>query len=280
MKFLKLCIILFLICYSTSGLFSQENVLRPKSPAKSIDTYEASTYKIRVGLEAGVNYNMFSQDITWLSEIPNSIFNVFSSASGISPYFAAVLDFPIQPKLGFQLRAAYDGRNYSNTYTGIVDCNMEGIIVDAPVESKITITGADLSVSALLRYDITNEFVVTAGPMFLSSLGKYQQETILTSIGDECFFDYPFDPKKQVTSTEEIENINSRFGIDLGLAYMIEVSEGVYLAPTVRFNYVFSNITDTQDEIDATRENTIGSSPITSTNAKLHALKFGIGIWF
>jgi hypothetical protein len=278
-------LVITLLVFPLSSLFSQENVLKPKSPARTaeITPSEVSIYKIGFGLELGLNYNMASQTLTWQPEIPQSIYNVFKSASGISPYFAALVDFPIDNKFGIQAKVAYDMRSYSNTYTGIADYYdfNNSIAVDGNEAQKIEVTGADISISAMLRYNISNDLVMSVGPMFSIPAGDYSQDLTQTSLSDgRNFYDEFGNPFKERVVSSKITNIKTRIGIDLGFGYNIPISSSMVLTPQIRMNYYFSKINDDEIVVDDTRAQDFGNSFLSATDAKLQALKFGVCLWF
>lgn len=281
----RLILAVVLILFSTTvSNYSQENVLKPKKPV--VDIVEPiNYYRVGFGIEAGLNYNMYSQSLTWSQEIPNSVFNVFEKASGLSPYFAAIIDFPISidNKYGLQVKLAYEGRAYDNSYTGIVDCQevISGSVFDAPQSNKVEVSGADFGASLMLRYNVTSEFQITVGPMMLMPLGNYNQKLTSTLLSEECYFNFgtEFESKVQVIEGE-LDNIETRYGIDFGLSYMIPISDNVMLAPSVRLNYMLTNISDNVVTTDNTRLNNFGSALLAAENSMLHSLKFAIGLWF
>ena len=66
-----------------------EDVLHPHGGGKmGSGSSSSSSTPIILGIEGGINYNMFSQTITGL--LPNSRNEVFKSGSGFSPFFGAL----------------------------------------------------------------------------------------------------------------------------------------------------------------------------------------------
>jgi hypothetical protein len=292
--YLRLLIsILVSILFISQATFSQENVLRPKSPAKVDAPPIMPQQKYRTvsfGIEAGLNYNMFSQDLSWSPEVEQSIFNVFEKASGISGYFEAFIDIPIDNReqgysnMGIQVRLGYEGRSYSNSYTGIVDCEIIdfGTFVEAEEKLEMDISGADIGLSALFRYNFSQNFAMTVGPMVLIPAGNYFQTLTETILSDDCYFNYGTPDQSKVQISEaEIENVKTRFGLDIGFSYLIPISAYMMLAPSVRLNYLFNKIGEDQSTVDGTRAvSNGGASLFLAENAKLHHLKFGLALWF
>ncbi len=275
---------LLIICllFQATILFSQEDVLRPKRTTTTTNE-EIPDYQIRFGIEGGFNYNMVNQTMNWSSEIPQSIYNVFQSASGLSPYFAALIDFPIDSKFGIQTKFAYDLRSASNTYTGIADYHTpDGDVVDGDEKQELTATGADISISAMLRYNISQEFVFTIGPMISIPTDNYDQKLVQTSLTPgNYFYDEYGNRSTQRTLTYKTSEINTRFGFDLGFAYNIPISESMILSPQIRLNYYLDKIIDDRYGIyDDTRESIFGVAEIEQKDEKLHAIKFGLTLWF
>ena len=285
MSLSKTFLLVLLFISFSQILMAQENVLKPKTPAKEVarDDAEYDYYPIGFGIEAGINYNMFSQTLSWESEVPQSIFNVFKSASGISPYFAVAADFPINGQMGIQAKIAYDGRSYSNTYTGVAEYYdfVNLVYLDGDEEQKLEITGADISISALFRYNFARNLVLTVGPMISLPAGDYTQKLTQTSLSEgRYFYDEEGNAYKVNVRTDKITDIKTRFGLDLGLGYKIPLSSSMTLIPQVRFNFMLSKITDDQTVVDNSRAVQYGEPFLHATDAKLQTLKFGIGLWF
>ncbi|MFA5511902.1 MAG: outer membrane beta-barrel protein [Candidatus Kapaibacterium sp.] len=271
-----------LMIFASVHIFTQEDVLRPKKPQHiQQDVNLDANYKIRYGIEVGINYNLYSSDQRWLPIVDQSLLNVYGKAEGISPYFVAMLDFPINSKFGIQTRLSYEGRGFSNEYDGIADCYIadDFQIVDAEVRINSKFSGADIGFSALLRYNVTDEIEIALGPMLLIPSADYEIEETQTVLSEECFFNYDTDPTKQISSTSKI-GINTRFGIDLGFSYNIPLSDAVTLAPSLRLNYMFNKLFDDMAGIDVTRESLYGSAFYELVDAKLNVLKFGFALWF
>lgn len=280
MRIFRTSLIICLL-FQTTILFSQEDVLRPKRTTTINE--EIPDYHIGFGVEGGFNYNMFSSTLAWEWEVPQSLFNLFKSAAGISPYIGVAIDFPIDNQIGFQAKVTYDIRNYSNSYSTLLDCTdrIDGTTDNAPVDADFDVSGADLSISALLRYNITNEIVLTFGPMVSLPAGDYEQKNLLTSKSDNCFFYDEYDnPHSQSEAKFKVDDVKTRFGIDLGFGYNIPLSDGILLIPQIRLNYYFSKFTDDLFDEDDTREYFYGTPEISITNKTLNALKFGLALWF
>ena len=273
------------ILFLTQTASSQENVLHPKSPAtEEAPIIQEGKYRtVSFGIEAGLNYNMYSQDLSWFPEVPLSVYNVYEKGTGISPYFAFLIDFPIGSNLGIQAKLAYDMRSMDNTYTGFRDFTEfnSGSIYDAEVKAENKITGADISISALLRYNITNEFVLTVGPMVSIPAGDYTQELTQTSLTEGVYFWDTFGNFSSVlVESDEIADVKTRIGIDLGLGYEIPLSSNLKLVPSIRLNYMFSNFHGDMYMLDDTRQSLYGEADLFRTDSKLHHLKFGLALWF
>jgi hypothetical protein len=285
MRNVRLLLTALIVIATSTFNYAQENVLRPKSNVveEEKSTSAEGLYTIKFGIEAGLNYNMYSQNLEWIPVIPLSVTNVFKKASGISPYFAVSLDFPIDSKFGIQTKFVYDMRSMDNTYTGFRDFLdfTSGNIYDAQVEAKNKITGADISISALLRYNITNELVLTAGPILSIPAGDYTRELTQTSLTDGVYFWDEFGNSSSVlTVSEKIDDVKTRIGIDLGIGYKIPLSTSIILEPNIRLNYFFSNFHGDNYLEDGTRDSLYGTADLFLTDSKLQVLKFGLVLWF
>lgn len=277
--------ILFTSCLISIDLYSQEDVLRPKKIENDMEMYESENLysnPFSFGIEAGINYNMFSQTLTWEPPVPNSILNVFESANGISPYFALLMDVHIANGFGIQLKAAYEGRSVSNSYTGIADCYdvTTDTYNDAEMKNEFKLNGADIGISLLYRFNLTNELILTAGPMYLTQAGDYEQEWNQTIISEGCFFNMGTPDQSTTRSFVNDVSIDSRIGIDAGVYYRIPIGGTLVLAPQARINYMFSKVRENFQAMDGSRADEFGESLISYEDAMLHALKFGLILWF
>jgi hypothetical protein len=287
-----LTIFALLSVLTCSAAFAQdEDVLRPRGGGRmgrnSSSNSSSSSTPIMLGIEAGINYNMFSQTITGL--VPDSRFAVFGSGKGISPLVGAFIDVGLTHNLGLQVKLAYDQKKFGNTKDAIRDCRVTDPIfgttsvVDAQITGEYTNTITYIDLTPQLRWNITPEFFLLVGPTVHFKTGNASQtftETI-SSQGD-CFYNIGTPQQsKQLTISSDSVSVNSpRFGAQIDVGYKFILSPSVFLVPKAGFQYMFTRLVDDENGFDDSKALTLGIVPISLTDRLLHSLQFSLGLWF
>lgn len=268
---------------------AQEDVLRPNKPGDA----ERSRKKrpLSIGLDLGINYNFFSQDVQGI--FPDSRHDVFSSGDGIAPVVALYVDIPITDKLGVEIGASYEGKDFGNSETGIAECVIVdefgfATIVDSRIEKEYDISVAYFGLSALLRYDITSRLFVMAGPVLHFQAGDAENtETDIIHDPDECFLLPEFtgrtDSVKSFTRTATVDNTEStRFGIEIGAGYRIPIAKKISIVPKAGFQIMLTEPASDEIDFEDSRFVPIGFTPnaYTLTDKTLNSLYATIGILF
>lgn len=283
MKLIKTLIISGLILSIAIGnLLSQEDVLRPRKPGSSTTT-EKSDFKRKpfyIGVEGGLNTNFYSQNLSWSSPVPNSIYNVYSSGLGFSPYFAALIDLSLSSSWSLQGRLTYDAKSFSNSYTGTVDATFaNGSVMDAQEELKYDATCAFFGISIFFRYDLTENLFLIFGPTIQLPIGKLDQTNTQTLLSQDAYFDLITQRKVNTFTTTPATELNARIGAEFGVGYKIPLSKKILLVPQARFQFMPTLIFDNQVTNDGMRS-FYGNPILSGTDNMLHSLQIGLGIWF
>jgi hypothetical protein len=198
-----------------------------------------------LGLEGGISWNSASQSINYTRVQPTqpTPMDIFKSGSGISPAAAAAVDIGIAPKLGLQFKLGYEQKKWSNSGTGIADCQdledpfFVGLV---SVQSRYTVQANYLAIGAALRYDLTPQLWLTVGPVYHRLLGKVRQtERYEVDPNSNCGFLGPDSLYRVVEIEAEIgpddrvpaPPSGGRFGAELGIGYRIPLSPGLELVP-------------------------------------------------
>jgi hypothetical protein len=280
MKRIHVIVAGMLLC--TTMMFAQsEDVLRPNGrPAGELEGASSSSSKkarIVLGVEVGMNMNFHGQGMTMDPVIENSPEVALESGTGFSPEFGVFADFGISSKFGIQVRAAYDAKAAGNAVNGIIDAPVSGVEGFAVVPMETTMEYAlsynTVAIAALARIDLTENFFLTIGPIAQITMGDVTREDVLTKISDDDTFisvDYEGNPGQydQISRTTTVaQNLlpaagdptfyttstyaTTRFGAEIGLGYRVMLNETVYLAPNLRYQYMFSPLNDefTAEEI-------------------------------
>lgn len=289
---LTICALIGLV---TGATYAQdEDVLRPhgggKMGGRSSNASSSST-PIMLGIEAGINYNMFSQTMNGL--VPDSRFAVLGSGTGISPFVGAFIDIGLTDKLGLQVKLAYDQKKFGNIKDGIRNCAVDDPIfgfkvVDAQITGEFTNTITYIDLTPQIRWNVTPEFFVLVGPTAHFKIGNASQtftETIKTP-GD-CYYGLgtPNQSKTLQINSDSVTVNSSRLGAQIDLGYKIPLSSSIFLVPKVGFQYMFTKLVDNEVGFDDSKRidnppPTTGIVPITLTDRALHSLQFSLGLWF
>lgn len=270
---LILCIA-FIYANSQDGSYSHEN-----NDVNQTKLSKSSELGIKVGIEAGAALNLFSVDMKWNPVIPNSPLQAIETGTGLSPFIGLIFDFGINDRLGAQLKTDYSGYNTNNVDKGYGDCvdNSEQLTL-TEIETDNSVSGSFFSVSALLRYNITQYLMITAGPFVSMPIGDFEEETILTILNPDCFF--IGSGQKYYYSKINKEKVNSFVGIEIGAAYLFKISESISLSPSIQFRYGLTQPFEDNHSSDIFRASSIGISKIEQSNSSIHSLRLGAIVWF
>lgn len=261
---------------------AQEDVLRPR---------RASTLfkPVTIGLEGGLNFNLFSQTITQTPVIPESFLNALKSGSGISPYVGIVIDLPLSSSLALQVRGTYDSKTFGNKQSAKFDCPgvVSGVeVIDVDVEYTVTANYGGLGLD--LRVDATPNLFFTVGPVahFLLSDPTVKLTETITTPGSTCQWrdaaGQPTAGKVFTVSSTDSTYTATRIGLEAGVGYKIPLTPSISLVPQLRFQYMLTKLVpdDSTTQIETTRQQTVGTSTYTITDAMLHSLQLGVAVWF
>lgn len=285
-------IILFVV--GCVGLTAQEDVLRPKgkpgSPTGS--TSRKSSGKgltWRLGLEAGINYSTTSRDITGASS--TSFFNTFASGSGISPLFGIYAEVAVSKSIAIGGRFLYDMKSVSGSKNDVVrDCSvLDGYgnvnVVQAVIAVDYTNTISYFTMNPLIRFSITDGFFAHLGPVIQVAVSDVES-TVNQAIdpADACRF---VDENGQFTLTSTSNTTtgtaspSTRFGLDVGLGYMIPLTSTIHLVPRVGYQYMFTEYDTSTSLLDNTQEITNPPARIVEiSTGSLNSLQASLSLWF
>lgn len=292
MKYIYFVFSLLILSVLTSSAQSGEDVLRPRGMKLQTESrmIEETPSPWAFGIEAGINYNMYSQDITYDPiAIPNSVFNTIESGDGIAPFFGFFLDYSLDRTFGLIFKVQYDMKNFGATENAIIDCSefdeitgeilgYKPLEVEVDWESEFAVINFEL----LFRANLTTEFFLTLGPSVQLPIADATVTT--TSTIDENNDCYYYD--EEGNGTKRIENVAdmsyyARAGLNIGAGYMLHIAPNMYLIPQLNFQFMPTLLHGGETTIDASRENTLGITPfVTNENALLHSLRFSVALMF
>ena len=265
---------------------AQEDVLRPNGRPGSAPATSSSSGKglpFILGLEAGANFNFFSQTIdgTW----DESPYNVYGDGFGVSPLIGIYADISLSESFGIGVRILYDMKSFGNTQDeALLDCFIEdqGYTV-APVSVEYTESVSYVTINPVLRWQETPQFFVHFGPVIQFAVDSLSNTTTFTVDESEaCRFFYGT-PQESTTLTTEgsaAADPSTRFGIDVGLGYRIPLSSTIDLVPRLGYQLMFTPYSQEVEFLDDSRANTIGFTPATATSQTLNSLQLSLSLWF
>ncbi len=317
MKFCRFLVLCAVAAIALQQLHAQEeDVLRPHG--KPLSAEERSKFSwanhpekvpFMVGIEAGMNYNMFSQDLSRTLEITDSPNNVLKSGSGISPFFGLLIEEALSANLAIQLKFMYDTKHYSNKIAAVIDAvdSTNTIVQDLPLQAEYVADVNYVSIAPTLRYNLSNDFFVTLGVNYQFMSGELVRNDKLTKTDPEnantsLSFDYalqpgsysmisrsiskatdflpPFDQGSGFFSSPMIDYSSSRTCLEVGAGYLVDLTRTAALALQARYQFAFSVLNPSFTVTDMSRAPSNRSSDVTYENAMLHSLQLSLGLWF
>ena len=278
---------LLVVCLSLTASAQDEDVLRPRgsnsSNARRGSSSSSSSTPIIFGIEAGLNYNMFSQTMSGL--LQDSPYSMYQSGTGISPLIGVFLDVEVAKNFGLQFKIAYDQKNFGRTGNGIIDCQIVGgSVTQVPVTTEYTNKITYFDITPQLRWNITPELVLLVGPTAHFQLGGASSTTTYTiPESEQCFFRLgTANQSKTLTTTTDSNKVTSpRFGAQIDLGYKFPLTPSISLVPKIGYQYMFTPVNDDTSFMDDSRFLSTGAAPVVNvTDRTLHSLQFTLGLWF
>jgi len=296
---------------------AQEDVLRPNGRPGAIGGTSSSTSTSRapfvIGIEGGANFNFFGQGYTSDPVIENSPEAALESGFGVSPEFGVFVDVGLSRTIGLQFRLAYDAKAASGSKDGIIDATPQGVVegpgggrVDGftitpmDVTAEHSLTANNLAIALLLRADLTENLFVTFGPIMHMVMGDVTRTDKVTKIGPEDTWitvDYDLNPgqydmiERETTVAQNLlpnasglnsvaEYATSRFGLELGLGYRFALSKSIYLAPNLRYQYMFTPMNGEFAAVDLSQPFSQSTAALTYDPSTLNTLALIIQLGF
>jgi hypothetical protein len=287
MKYSRYIIALLIICFlSATTTLAQEDVLRPHGKKRTSESEEDWTSKrnpIIIGVEAGLNINLFSQNMVWDPNFPHgTIWNGLSSANGLSPHFGVLVDVPINKTFAVQLRASYDMKDYGVSTNG-TDYDVNGFEHD--LNLKVDVKSSYVTLTPLLRINATENLFFTVGPTFHFLAGDIETTWSPNALDNSDLGFYPFwggmgfsgVSSGSITVAETQIQKSSRIGIEGGVGYKIPLSKSIYLVPQGRFQLMFTPVTSDTYWVDFQNINSVVE---TSSNRTVNTIQLALALWF
>lgn len=291
---IRLLCLAFVVLFVQQNMLSQEDVLRPNGrtegePSKPREKKSKSSWIL--GLEAGVNFNMYSETVT--GAFDNSQYRIAESASGLSALAGIFVGYEIAPKWTLGARLLYDPKYISNTNPAVViECEqglfptkVEGGINSTlvEVEGKFEASISYLTIQPLIQYAATPNLFIQFGPVLQFAIDSLEYTNTQTfAEGSECTFDpgTPFESRVRSLTLRRTPDNAFRFGLDLGVGYKIALAKNINLVPRVGYQFMLTPFQNDTEIDDDSRPVTEGLRSITVTDSMLRSLQASLSLWF
>lgn len=294
-----------LLVLMTSAMYAKdEDVLRPKGRSgsggsSSSSSSSSSKMNMMWGLEAGLNFNMFSQKLNRDNAIPTSPEDVLAEGFGISPLIGIIGDIPLTNTVALHLRLDYDAKSYSNSLSSTIDATSPNGIFEMTVLSEYKASVAYLNIAPSIRFNVSPEVFGSIGLSFQSKITEFSREDKVTDNDDNPNSFLAIDYTNSSGQFSEIsrtvsavtnflpsiippssEYASSRVGIELGVGYMYKYSPTVYIVPQLGYQLMFTPTNDNLSYADISRTPSQRFSTITTADPMLHSIQATVGVWF
>jgi hypothetical protein len=275
--------LLLLLLMAAVPLCAQEDVLYPfPPPPDSLPSEHSDLFPLNFGIEFGSSYSFFSQNIDYFPvDNPTSPQKVLASGSGVGGFAALQAELPLGSTFALQGRVGYELKRFASSGEGIADCPSTVAQHDTmTIYARREMNTSFVSAGMFLRANLGENAFVTLGPVmhrWLGSLFVHDRLEILTP--GNCVY---FDGKKvaEADSTDN-ESVNrTRFGLEGGIGASIPLSDKLWLAPALRYQFMFTPFAPDRTGTDPFRSGSLGELDFTFTRRMLHALHLGIGLWW
>jgi hypothetical protein len=264
-----------LLLVAALPLCAQEDVLYPYP----------STFPLNIGVEPGAGFSIFSQGVGHSPiDNPTSPNRALKSGSGVGGFAALQAELPLGSTFALQGRVGYELKRFTSSGEGVADCpnNAENAFDTVDLSVRRTSSASYITSGLFLRADVGGNFFLVAGPVvhwWMGSLKISDRMEILSS--GSCLFSSSGQKVAEAESTTE-EGLNkTRFGLEGGVGYRIPLSGKVWLAPAVRFQFLFTPVgPDGVGQVDTFRHTTLGDLNLSFTDRMLHAVQLGVSLWW
>lgn len=299
---------------ATCSMASQEDVLRPKGRPGGEDQYYPTTHRrpFVLGIEAGLNMNFMSQPYTSTPQIENSPEEALKSGTGLSPEVGVFADMAISDIFGVQARVAFDQKYATNTKSGIIDASESAIVAIEPrlngfsavpmeTEARYALTMNTIAAAILARIDIVEYLFVTIGPYATFAIGDVTRSDRLRRIDPQNTYlnlDYYGNPG-QFSQIERETNVaqnllpsvgpgtyttspysRTRIGVELGVGYRLVLTNNIYLAPAIRYQYMITELNSGFTAQDISQPTSQSTATLQYDKASLNTLAYILQLGF
>jgi len=204
------------------------------------DRPDAFKPSVALGVETGINYNLFSEDSPSLP--PVDVARLKSSGTGIGGYIGGLVDLSLTPTVGLQFHVTYDENGFgsSASTTRLVtvydETGVPAELMEAPFQITSRIAASSVDLSVLTRVEVCPSFSLIGGLTMQNLDGTVTATTTYRSLDSTVrFADGGMEASVQQDITALIPS--RRYALDLGASYSYRLNAGTTIAPTLSFRY-------------------------------------------
>lgn len=276
------------LSFLTVNSYSQEDVLRPNESYGAINTYKVVT-PWALGLEAGLSYNMYSADLSWvdattgLPTTANSIFNIFESLEGMTPHIGIFVDYDLNDKFGLHFKMLYNAIKYGDNQDGIVDFThyITGEYLGTDLANyEISYSYQLFNLEPYLRFNATPELYILLGPSIQFGFGNSEFNEIYTEDVDYLTYNTDLPDKGMSSKSFKTEDgfSETRTSINFGAGYKFKIDRNIFIAPQVIFNLGLSEFDDALLS-NVNQQFTQPEKILTVSNQSVNQIRLSVTLW-
>jgi|GEM_PF-3784160 len=256
---------------------AQEDVLYPFPDRES---------PYRLGIELGANYSLFSRSIAFTPfDNPTSPNHVIGSGSGLGGFVDIAASRDLGERLRVYARAGVEFVRIVSSGDAVVDLPSSGNFFDTTAVSFKRSSSTYFFTGELgLQYDFFERDRGLYGSLGLvdhrwggstTTTNRFE----LPAAGGRTF---PNGTTVNETTADDTTSFEqNRLGLHIGLGWQLPITDNLILAPELSFHYMFgAPFPDQTTAVDDFRHNTLGDLEVSTDNAALHYLRFGLGLWW
>jgi hypothetical protein len=270
------------------AMAQEEDVLRPQGRRAndnpvylSSGSSAAGAMKLAIGIEGGLNFNMYSAKNTGL--VADSRLAPIMEGTGLSPTLGVFADMSIDKTIGLMLSVAYDAKSAGKTMNTKADCQLDnGVITTADIQGVSSLTMQYLTTSLMARVNLSDNWFILMGPTVQFRLGDQKSGLRETALGDCLFRDEFGNPILREVNAEGVDSTaaSTRLGATIAVGYKAPIAKNIDIGGRVGFQLMSTKISPDTGGVDPSRSLTLGNKPFTMTDQLLNSVQAAVMLWF
>jgi hypothetical protein len=238
--------------FAATTLFAEppeEDILRPRIPTRG---------SFFVGFDVGMNISWFDGNPIYRAFFNSEEESVaFRSAFGVEPFGGLYVGMRLTPDLRVRLRGDYDVRVADRSVTTTDQCPVHDAVtgevigsMPVDVEKEYSLEIVYGTISLVGEYHMGPAFIFV-GPTWSMPLKRTFTETdrIIDPNSICVYFSDSPDTTRQIRAEATgIDNVNSVYGVTLGIGYKIDMGSDLQLVPQIGAGFPFGSALKTDED--------------------------------